>query len=226
MKRIIISTLVVAAVYAALAAQTTNAQYGCNGQYGQYGGCTPTQNITINKLVGKETPDKYGNKCENVPDYVENLSSTDPKFIAGNVVCFKLNVTNPSTVTLNNVKVVDYVPAYLEPVEGPGNYDSNSRQITFTIPQLQPNETKTNYVKMQVIDQSKLNAVNDGMCEYNKASAATESAYNEDRAQFCVDKQVIGVTQVPSTGPEDWLPTLLASVSALGAGVYLKRKYN
>jgi hypothetical protein len=122
---------------------------------------------------------------------------------------------------------VDYVPSYLIPVEGPGNFDSANNTISYTIAELKANEERLDNVKMQVKSLADLNSINAGTCMLNKASAAVNSAYDEDTAQFCVEKEVstvTGVSQVPSTGPEDVVPVLVSSFVALGAGFALKKK--
>ena len=221
MKKIIFSTILVAVAFIAIAAKTTFAE--CGGQYGQYGGCSSAQSIMIDKLVGKNSV----TDCNTTP-YVDNLSPTDPRFKANNLVCFQIKVKNPSSITLNNVKVVDTIPNYLSPVEGPGNYDAASKTITFYIPQLQANEEKISWMKMQVKNQTALNAIVEQPCENNAVSASADNVPSQsDTSQFCVEKQVaVGVTQVPSTGPEDILPILIGSISALGAGIVLKKKTN
>jgi uncharacterized repeat protein (TIGR01451 family) len=203
-------------------AKITLADYGCSP--GEYGSCPSNQTIMIDKTVGKVV--STGNNTSTV-QYVDNLSPNDPRFNAGNTIYFQLKVKNTSSTLESNVKVVDIVPSYIEPAEGPGNYDVNSRTITFYIPQLQANEEKVYTVRMQVVSADKMGA---GVaCENNKATASVNTAYDEDTAQFCLEKPgqtVTGITQVPSTGASDWIVTLLGSISALSAGILLKKKYN
>ncbi len=222
MKKTLLVTAALA-LFLLAAVKTTHADYGCSGQYGQYGGCPPTQSIMIDKTVGKVVTNGANSTTIG---YVDNLSASDPRFKAGDIVYFQLKVKNTSTATENNVKVTDYVPSYIDPVEGPGNFDSASRTIVFSIPQLNVDEVKTYTVKTQVVAQAKLNAIQALTCVTNKASAAVNSAYDEDTAQFCVEKQVVGVTQVPSTGPEHGIAVVVASLTSFGIGIFLKKKYN
>jgi uncharacterized repeat protein (TIGR01451 family) len=176
----------------------------------------------IDKFVGKVVSNGTSTSLE----YVDNLGINDPRFNAGNSVYFQLKVKNTSSTTENNITVVDTIPSYIDPVSGPGSYNADTRQITFTIDSLQPNEEKTFTVQTQVKPQAQLNSINDGDCEVNKAFVSVNNASDEDSAQFCVAKTtptVTGVTQVPSTGAED-LPILVASFSALAAGIFLKKK--
>ncbi len=195
------------------------AQYG---QYGQYGGTTPNLSIVIDKMVGK--PANKGTDIE----FVDNLSPSDPRFTPNQDVFFRLKVKNTSNVTLTNVQVKDFVPSYIEPVEGPGTYDSNTRTITFGAGDFKPDEEKTYTLKMRVNVQENLPSDKGLFCIVNKSQASNDKALDEDTAQLCIEKQVQGfvqgVTKVPSAGPELGLAFMAGQLLTLGAGIFLKRK--
>lgn len=202
-------------------ANGVSADYGCSGQYGQYGGCNPSFTILINKLVG--IPDTSVTD-PTAANYVDNLSPTDPRFKAGQLIFFKLVVKNTSSTSLTNVTVKDFVPSYIEPVSGPGTYDGNSRTITFNAGDFGANEEKVYYFKMQVDTVNFLPADKGLFCIVNKAQAYNNQASNEDTAQLCIEKVVTGVTNVPSAGPEFGLILLGLNFAGIGAGLALKRK--
>ncbi len=197
-----------------LVTQTARAQYGCTSQYGQYGGCPPSQNIMINKLVAKP----------GTSDFVDNLSPSDPRFGAGSVVIFRLIVKNTSDSNLIGVTVKDFVPTYIEPLEGPGNFDTGSRTISFSAGDLKPGEEKSYDLKMQVVAQTNLPNDKGLFCISNRAQAFNANVSDEDTAQLCIEKQITGVTQVPSTGPEFGLIFLASDFALLGAGLLLKKR--
>ncbi|MEO6508581.1 MAG: hypothetical protein ABIO02_01380, partial [Patescibacteria group bacterium] len=174
MKKSLLITAALTAVILTSAVKTAHADYGCSGQYGQYGGCPTSQSIMIDKTVGKVT------EGSTTLEYVDNLSASDRKFKGGEFINFQLKVKNTSGATQTNVRVTDYVPSYLDPVEGPGEYDANERTITFYIPELKSNEEKIYGVKMQVKPQAQINTMTDGACVLNKAFAAVDKAYDED----------------------------------------------
>lgn len=209
-------------------ASPVKAQYGCPGQYGQYGSCPPSQAILVDKFVGKTVVTSKGGLTD--IEYVDNLSSSDPRFKPGNQVAFKVKVKNTSNTTLSNVTVKDFVPAYLEPIEGPGSYDSASRTITFNAGDFAVNEEKVYYLKMQFASQGNLPPEQGLICVVNKVNASTNGISDEDAAQVCVEKQVTGVTpgvtQVPQAGPEMGALLLTGQFLALGAGIFLKRKFS
>lgn len=204
-------------------------------QYGQYGGPTPNLNIVIDKMVGKPNT--------NV-DYVDNLSPSDPRFAAGQDVFFKLRVKNTSNIILKNVTVTDFLPSYIDPVEGPGIYNATNRTISFNAGDFRPDEEKTYILKTRVQLQNLLPADKGLFCIVNRSRAETNQVDSsnlsptispnqnniaaEDTAQLCIEKQVTqitpGVSQVPSAGPELGLALLGGQMLALGAGIFLKRK--
>ncbi len=206
---------------AVLLARPSYAQYGCQGQYGQYGNCPPSQSILIDKFVGRATLNKGG--FTDI-EYVDNLSASDTRFHANDMVAFKLKVKNTSGTTLTNVTVKDYVPAYVNPIEGPGTFDAINRVVSFNAGDFQANEEKVYYLKMQVVAPSAMPADKGLFCLVNKAQATSDNTSDDDTAQFCVEKQVTGVTQVPQAGPEMGVLLLGLEAAALGAGLFLKKK--
>lgn len=209
-----VTLLALSSVYLILASPTM-------AQYGQFVQPTPAQTILIDKMVAKPyTPTKGG--VVNT-QYVDNLTPSDPRFSPGQEVMFKLRVKNTSNVTLNNVTVKDYVPAYMEPVEGPGTYDSTSRIIMFDAGSFAPNEEKTYYVKMQLYSQDKMPANKGLFCLTNKGQVYNGYASDDDSAQFCVEKTVVGVTTAPKAGPEAGILLLGAQGILMGVGYSLKK---
>ena len=192
---------------------------GSYGQYGQYGGTTPSQSIIVDKKVGYSTMTKGGTIT-----YVDNYSPSDARLAPGQRVYFQIKVKNTSNARLTNVVVRDIVPAYLEPLEGPGKYDANSRTITYTIPTLDAGKEDVKYFTMQVVSQDKLPADKGLMCITNNAEAKAGNIADNDTAQFCVEKVVTDVKQAPAAGPEFGFALIGLQVAGLGAGVYLRRK--
>lgn len=197
------------------------ADNSCNGQYGQYGGCPPSVTILIDKFVGKPNASLTDPKSA---DYVDNLSPSDPRFKAGQLVFFKAKVKNTSNTTLTNVTVKDYVPWYIEPVEGPGTYDPSTRVISFNAGDFSAGEEKLYYFKMQVFAKDKLPNDKGLFCLVNQVKAYNDNTSDDDTAQFCVEKEVLGVTNVPSSGPELGLLLLGLNFAGIGVGLALKKK--
>ena len=211
-KNLLISVLLPTTIYLIL---TTNvlADYG---QYGQYGQPVPAQTILIDKMYGKPTAPTKGGVI-NV-EYVDNLTPSDPRFKPGAEVMFRLKVKNTSTIAITDVTVKDFVPTYMEPIEGPGTFDSTNRIITFPTGSFNPNEEKTYYVKMQLYTQEKMPADKGLFCLTNKSQVYNNYTSDDDSAQFCVEKQVMGVKKAPESGPEAGILILGANTLLAGIG--------
>lgn len=193
----------------------------CSGQYGQYGGCNPSLSIVIDKMVGK--PDINIKNASNAT-YVDNLSSSDPRFKPSQIVYFKIKVKNTSTETLHEITLKDTVPWYLEPIDGPGIYDINTRTITYSIGDISPDEEKIYYLKMQVLAQNQLPEEKGLMCITNRVQVSNVNVYDDDTSQLCIEKQVTGVAKTPSAGPEYGLILMGLNLLGIGAGFIIKRK--
>lgn len=206
-----------------LLATNINAQ-----QYGQYGPYNPSQYILIDKVVSK--PNQSHNNLSDY-EYVDNLSPSDSRFSAGNEVFFRLKVKNTSSIKIYNVTVKDFVPYYLEPISGPGTYDSNNRTITFNAGDFEVDEEKYYYLKMQVFSQDRLPSDKGLFCLTNNAEARNDHVYDHDSSQLCIEKQVSGVpgtvttvTTNPKAGPEMGIALLGVETALIGLGLYLKKR--
>jgi len=205
-----------------LLASPVAAQYG---QYGQYSGpSSPSQSILIDKQVGKPSGTTKGGLTNY--DYVDNLTPSDTRFTPGAVVMFKIRVKNTSSTTLNPVTVADTVPTYLEPIEGPGSFNSTNRIISFDAGSFTPDQEKTYYLKMQVNAQDKLPVDKGLFCVSNYAKAYNNSVSDDDTAQLCIEKQVVGVKVAPKAGPEMNILLIAGQLGLLGFGLQLKKNAN
>lgn len=227
MKSYLIGIFFVATIFITFTCGTVTAT-GTYGEYGQYGTTTVSNAILIDKLVSKPgTETRNGVTDMNYAEYYDNLSPSDAHFSPNQIVFFKLRVKNTSNVKQYNINVTDYVPSYVEPVEGPGTYDSNARKINFNAGDFEVNEEKTYFFKMQVTNANNLPSDRSLVCLVNKAEAKNDNVFDDDSAQFCIEKQsggVTGVTMVPSTGPEYGLVLLGLEAATLGFGFFLKKR--
>lgn len=190
-----------------------------NAQYGQP---APSYSILVDKMVGKPFQTKGGVTDVN---YVDNLSSSDPRFAPGQIVYFKIKIKNTSSSDITNVVVKDFVPSFLTPIEGPGSWDVNTRTINWNAGDFRVDEEKIYYLKMQINSQNQLPAEKGLFCLVNKVSASTAQTADDDSSQFCLEKQVVDtVKKVPSAGPEMGLALLTGQILVLSAGLFLRKK--
>ena len=191
-------------------------------QYGQ--GSTeqpaPNYSISVDKLVSKGPTTKY----------VENYSQSDPRFHADERIYFLVKVKNTSSITLKNIEVEDKMPEWVAGIEGPGEYIANERVIRWKYNELAPGEERTEKLIAQVLGQNRLPSDRGLFCVSNKAWTRSGGAYDEDMAQFCIEKQVALTTkggQPVTTTPDSGAPLLvygLISLGGLGSGIVIKRK--
>ena len=217
MKKIFATLVALASIFQLLTSNVM-AQYG---QYGPYGGPEPSLSIMIDKMVAKPIATKGGSTDQ---DYVDNLSPSDPRFLPDQEVFFKIKVKNTSDVKLKDVTVKDFLPDFVEPIEGQGTFNDETREITIPAGDIEIDEEKVFFIKVKVLAQEELPEDQGLICVVNKAQAFDGGVSDEDTAQFCVEKEVLGVTAVPSAGPEMGILLLTGELVALTAGIFLKRK--
>lgn len=201
-------------------------QYGAYGQYGQYGqyGAVPGVSILIKKQVARPFTHTKGGAIDFTNlQYADNLVQSDPRYAPSDIVYFRFTVKNPTAQTLNNVVLTDTVPQEVDPLEGPGNYDANTRLITVNVGHLNPNEEKTYYLKTQLVSQDRLPADKSIICPVNKVRAEANGTSDTSSSQFCVEKKVTGVTSVPTAGAELGPLLLGLEIIVAGAGIALKK---
>lgn len=199
-------------------------QYGSTGQYGSYGsgGNVPSNKIEIDKKVAQANT-VFNKGGVQTAVYKDNLSLSDVRYQPGAKAVYKLIVKNTSNTVLKNIAVTDFIPAFEEPMVGPGNFDKNTRQISYVIKQLNPGQSDTQYLEVQIYPQDKLPA-DKGIVEINnKAQAKAENAFSEDTSKLFVEKQAIAITEVPKTGPELGLAFLALQGVGLAIGLKLRQ---
>jgi len=191
-----------------------------SAQYGQYGGETPSYSILVDKMVGKPGTSNDATSYQ----YVDNLSVSDSRFKPDQLVFFKIKIKNTSTKKLVGMEVKDVVPSYLVPVEGPGSYNTTTREIVWNAGDFEVDEEKVFYIKMKVLPQTSLPADKGLFCVTNFVKATSANAYDDDTAQLCIEKQVVGAKKVPQAGPEMGVLILGLNVLTAGLGLAIRKK--
>ena len=213
-----------------------NSVYGGYGSYGVqncqpiYGGgetCVTSNKILINKTI----------KNPQTGMYVDNLSLNDVRYSANQPISFQLTVTNTGNNSIPVATVSDSFPNYITNITGPGTFDSKNKTLTFSVNNLNINESRTYTLSGKIVSGGKLPSNQNVVCLLNQASASVGSETSTDNSQFCVEKQAQTTTttkgglpvysapsmsQTPATGPE-MLP-LLGMIPTALAGFALRRK--
>jgi len=186
----------------------------CETQYGGEEVCVKIGELYINKEV--KNPD--------TGLFVDNLflSDPDPKFTPGQEVTFRLTIKNTGHEKFDKVYVKDVLPEFVEFVSGPGSYNSASREITFDIENLEPDQTEEKEIVAKVVTADKLPA--NKYCVVNYAEVKNDQESDKDTAQICIEKEVLGVTTIPVTGPDNLLLFSFLSLIPALSGLFLVRK--
>lgn len=202
------------------------ANVSCQPIYGGGQNCITTGKISINKTV--QNPQNG--------QFVDNLSVNDPKYSPNQTVNFQISVTNTGSSQVPQLIVKDVFPNYVTFSAGPGNFDNNSKTLTFIAYNLNPNETRNFAIQGKIVDTNKLPS-DTITCVINQSTlTATDSSQAQDNSQFCIQKEQImtkgglpivppaTITSTPATGPG-----MLGLIGLLPAGIggwFLRRKSN
>jgi uncharacterized repeat protein (TIGR01451 family) len=194
----------------------------------QYGQPSYNYSIIIDKFVGYPLSNKGGSfPCDWSIEYSDNYLPADlnRRYKPNQIICFQIKVKNTSNVLLTDVRVSDTLPAYIAPLEGPGSFNSSTRLISWSAGDFAPNEERVYFMKVQIYNTVSLPADKGLFCLTNKAEVWGPNTYDDDYAQFCVEKQVSPVPPaVPSAGPEMGVLLLTGESIMLGLGIYLKKR--
>lgn len=202
----------------ALTLSPSKAYADCQPVYG--GGQTCSSNeFTIVKLV--QVPGKGGG------NYVNNLYQNDPKYFASQQVNFEIIVQNTGSQTIPTLNITDTFPQYISFVSGLGNFDSNSKTLSFTVTNLNPGQSNTYVVSAKIFDTGNLPSDQGIMCLVNQANATDNTGISHGASsQFCIQQNVLGATPTvittPATGPE-MLPLGLLLSGGLGGFIIRKK---
>lgn len=214
-------SLLLSAVMLIGSATNALAQERCESVYGGGEVCYKGE-VMVDKMVQR-----------NDGTYVDNLDLGNP-FYADNEVVFRITVKNTGEHKIDRMYVRDTLPSYLDYVSGPEgddveniNYDSGSRALSFGIKDLEEDETRDLYFKARVVSEGDL--PDGSVCVVNHVKAEANDRVDEDTAQVCITKPVLGVTVMPPTGANDGLVMLiealgLAALGGLSLKIVKKRK--
>lgn len=225
-KKLIATSLITAAFLAtagiAIADGTGYGTSNCQVIYGGGQVCPTTLQFSIDKKV--LAPTKGGT-------FVDNLGFNDSKFQPGDQVSFKITLKNTGDKTIDQITVVDTLPAYLTFTSGPGVYDATSRTITYIIKNLASGQSNNQTVVATIANVDSLPKDQGVMCLTNNVKGNdNQSDVANDSSAFCIQKEVmtpkvfttIPPKSIPNTGPE-MLP-LLGLIPAGLAGFTLRKK--
>ncbi len=192
------------AITYSLLAVSAYAAGNCQPIYGGGQTCVTSTNILINKTVQNPSNGQL----------VDNLSVNDPRFSANQNVSFQLIVTNTGSSSIDKTTVKDIFPQFVSYVAGPGNFDINSKTLTFEVNNLAVGESRTFTVTGKVSADKELVMGTGVSCVVNQSSAQiiSNGQMSQDNSQFCIQK---GAAPVIPTKGKGGLPVLPAPQMAI-----------
>ncbi len=177
-------------------------------------------------------------------NWVDNLGINDPKYQPESLINFQINLTNTGNTEIKQINVKDVFPEFLNFGSGAGNFDANTKTLSFGVNNLKPSETRVFALVGKVVSAQQLPVDKGIICMANQATATTsDSGTSQDNSLFCVQKQALGtqttlasntksgfpvfppqeLTTTPATGPQT---ILLFSLLPAGIAGWLLRKYS
>lgn len=220
--------LILASIFA-VSASSARADTSCVPIYGGGQTCVQAGNLVIDK--------KIANPKTNV--LVDNLGVNDDKFSPDQIITFQITVKNTGGTKFNTVKVKDIFPQFVDFAAGVGNFDANTKTLSFDVNDLNANETRTFNIVAKVASFNALPIDRNPICVVNQAQATADSQTSLDNAQLCIEKPQVAPTGVetkgglkvfppqkvltsPPTGPEA-IP-LMALIPTSILGFFLRKK--
>lgn len=162
--------------------------------YGQTATATViSQRLSIDKMVSRTAN----------TDFSDNLSASDYRFKPGQEVYFRITVKNLSKNRLTKISVTDELPDTLEFLKidnKDGSFDKINRTVTINAGTFNPDQEKPYIITAKIASQSALPSQSGLFCPTNRVTATVEDELDADTSQFCVEKQVEGVSKIPTTG--------------------------
>ena len=83
-------------------------------------------------------------------NYVDNISSSTKVFTQGDIVEFKIKVTNTGTTNMRNIKVTDQLPPFLKLIFFPGSYNKTDNKVEWTIDELNAGHSQEFLIRAKI----------------------------------------------------------------------------
>lgn len=152
-------------------------------------------------------------------EYVDNISSSTKVFAQGEIVEFKIKVTNTGTTRMKNIKVTDELPPFLKLIFFPGTYNSTDNKIEWTIDELNAGNSQEFLVRAKI---DKAENVKTLAKETNVAKASVDGINEKDDATYYIGTRS-GVI-VPETGNPALVLETIGVITAGISGLALRKK--
>lgn len=142
-------------------------------------------------------------------NYYDNISASKRIFREKDKIDFKIVVQNSGNSTLTGIKVIDYLPNYLQVINGFGTTKDN--QVETTIDSLGVGETKTYNIRAVISGTPVEKIINQKWQMTNRVCVSNDRASDCDNASYFVGGKVL-----PVTGNEG---LIMQTIALMGTGI-------
>jgi len=142
-------------------------------------------------------------------NYYDNISASKRIFREKDKIDFKIVVQNSGNSTLTGIKVIDYLPNYLQVINGFGA--TNNNQVETIIDSLGVGETKTYNIRAVISGTPVEKIINQKWQMTNRVCVSNDRANDCDNASYFVGGKVL-----PVTGNETMI---LQTLMVMGTGL-------
>jgi len=162
----------------------------------------------------------------------DSVALSEKSFVNGEIVTFEIFVTNNTGRDLAKVEVRDKFPDFVNFESGPGNFDQNTKTLTYVINNLKAGAQDKATVVGRVTEPT--NITSGSVCVVNQATASAPNTQDgHDNVTFCIGKDGVtkggltvqappAIKETPPTGPE--MLALFGLIPAGLSGILLRRK--
>lgn len=157
--------------------------------------------------------------------YVDNISSSKRVFYNGELIEFKIKVTNTGTTNMKNIKVTDKLPPFLKLVFFPGTYNSTDNKIEWTIDELNAGHSQEFLIRARIDQATEVNTVTK---ETNVTNASVDEINEKDDAIYYIKgnkaEGELSTVVLPETGSLDLVFETIGVVTMGISGLALRKK--
>jgi uncharacterized repeat protein (TIGR01451 family)/LPXTG-motif cell wall-anchored protein len=157
-------------------------------------------------------------------NYVDNISSSTKVFTQGDIIEFKVKVTNTGTTNMRNIKVTDQLPPFLKLIFFPGSYNKTDNKIEWTIDELNAGHSQEFLIRAKIDQASEVKTLTK---ETNVALASVDNINEKDDAVYYIGTPTTskgGQIIVPETGSTGLILQTGGVISLGLAGLILRKK--
>ena len=148
--------------------------------------------------------------------FIDNISTNKKVFKNGELIEFKIKVTNTGTTNMRNIKVTDTLPPFLKLIFFPGTYNSTDNKIEWTIDELNAGNSQEFLIRAKIDKATELTALTK---ETNVALASVDEINEKDDATYYIGKGNVATESavvLPETGS---LALVFETIGVIGVGL-------